>query len=64
MGTVDGLSPFIIYNCTIHVVIMTSDGSMSDPIVVRTAEAGKSYYLLSAIYLKFIHQFSSQSSSD
>ena len=43
MVTVDGLSPFINYNCTIYTVIMTFDGPVSDPIVVRTAEAGKDY---------------------
>ena len=43
MGTVDGLTPFTNYNCTIHTVIMTVDGPMSDYIVVRTAEAGKDY---------------------
>ena len=41
MGSVDDLSPFTNYSCTIHTVIMTFDGLMSDPIVVRTAEAGK-----------------------
>ena len=44
MGTVDELSPFINYNCTVHAVTVTVVGSMSDPIVVRTAEAGKVYY--------------------
>ena len=43
MGTVDGLTPFTNYNCTIYTVIMTVDGPMSDPIIVRTAEAGKDY---------------------
>ena len=41
MGTVDELSPFTNYSCTIHAVTMTIVGSMSDPIVVRTAEAGE-----------------------
>ena len=41
MGTVDELSPFTNYNCTIHAVTMTIVGSISDPIVVRTAEAGE-----------------------
>ena len=52
MGTADSLSTFINYNCTIHAVIMTSDGSMSDTIVVRTAEAGKVTicYLLFEVY--------------
>ena len=46
MGTVDELSPFTNYSCTIHVVTMTIVGVMSDPIVVRTAEAGTFYYIL------------------
>ena len=52
MGSVDDLSPFTNYSCTIHAVIMTFDGLMSDPIVVRTAEAGKDtfYLMLTAIY--------------
>ena len=41
MGTVDELSPFTNYNCTVHAVTMTIVGSISDPIVVRTAEAGE-----------------------
>ena len=44
MGIVDELSPFTNYNCTAHAVTMTIIGSFSDPIVVRTAEAGKVYY--------------------
>ena len=40
MGIIDGLSPFTNYSCTVHAVIMTSASAMSDPIVVRTAEAG------------------------
>ena len=43
MGTVDELSPFTNYSCTVHAVTMTIVGSMSDPIVVRTAEAGTIY---------------------
>ena len=52
MGSVDGLSPFTNYSCTIHAVIMTFDGPMSNPIVVRTAEAGKYtiHLMLTAIY--------------
>ena len=46
MGTVDELSPFTNYSCTVHAVTMTIVGSMSDPIVVRTAEAGTVYYIL------------------
>ena len=46
MGTVDELNPFTNYSCTIHAVTMTIVGLMSDPIVVRTAEAGTVYYLL------------------
>ena len=41
MGTVDELSPFTNYSCTVHAVTMTIVGSISDPIVVRTAEAGE-----------------------
>ena len=44
MGTVNELSPFTNYNCTVHAVIMNIVGSISDPILVRTAEAGKVYY--------------------
>ena len=40
MGTVNGLSPFTNYNCTVHAVIMTFNGLVSDPIIVMTAEAG------------------------
>ena len=44
MGTVDELTPFTNYSCTVHAVTMTIVGSISDPIVVRTTEAGKIYY--------------------
>ena len=67
MGTVDELSPFTNYNCTIHAVTMTIVGSMSDPIVVRTAEAGE-MLVNKVVYNNFInayiHDHSSQSSSD
>ena len=43
MGTVDELSPFTNYSCTVHAVTMTIVGSISDAIVVRTAEAGTVY---------------------
>ena len=46
MGSVDGLSLFTNYSCTIHTVIMTFDGPMSDPIIVRTAEASKYTFCL------------------
>ena len=51
--TVDGLSPFTNYSCTVYAVILTSDGLMSDPIVVRTAEAGKDivFLVLLRIYI-------------
>ena len=49
MGTVDELRPFTNYSCTVHAVTMTIVGSMSNPIVVGTVEAGKSYYYI-AIY--------------
>ena len=41
MGTVNELSPFTNYSCTVHAVTITIIGSMSDPVVVRTAEAGE-----------------------
>ena len=40
MGAVTGLSQFTEYSCTIHTVSM-ADGPVSDPVVVRTTEAGK-----------------------
>ena len=40
MGNIDGLNSFTNYSCTIHAVIMTATSAMSDPIIVRTAEAG------------------------
>ena len=40
MGTISGLSSFTNYNCTVYAVIMSFVGLMSEPIVVRTAEAG------------------------
>ena len=64
MGTVDQLSPFTNYSCTIHAVTMTIVGSMSDPIVVRTAEAGIVYYILVILMHTYIHDYSSQSSSN
>ena len=39
MGTVSGLGPFTEYSCTIHAVT-GSDGPVSDPVIVRTPEAG------------------------
>ena len=39
MGTVSGLGPFTDYSCTIHAVT-GSDGPVSDPVIVRTPEAG------------------------
>ena len=63
MGTADELSPFTNYNCTVHAVTMTVVGLMSDPIVVRTAEAGKMLGN-NVVYNVYIHDYSSQSSSD
>ena len=63
MGTVDQLNPFTNYNCTVHAVTKTIVGSISDPIVVRTAEAGTVYYIL-VTNIENIHDNSSQSSSD
>ena len=39
MGTVTGISPFTDYSCTIFAVTV-NDGPVSDPVIVRTAEAG------------------------
>ena len=39
MGIVTGLSPFTNYSCTLFAVTVTN-GPVSDPIIVRTAEAG------------------------
>ena len=43
MGTVTGLSPFTVYSCTIFAVTV-ADGPESEPVVVRTAEAGKGVF--------------------
>ena len=64
MGTVTGLSPFTDYSCTIFAVTVTN-GPVSDPVIVRTAEAGivvnhVQVYCVLTIYF----QYSSQSSSD
>ena len=37
--TLDNLRPFTSYNCTLHAVTV-SDGPLSDPITVTTAEHG------------------------
>ena len=39
METVSNLTPFTSYNCTLHAVTV-SDGPLSDPVVVKTAEHG------------------------
>ena len=39
MGTIDGLSPFTNYTCTVLATTVT-EGPTSDPISVRTAESG------------------------
>ena len=39
METLDNLRPFTSYTCTIHAVTV-SDGPLSDPITVTTAEQG------------------------
>ena len=39
MKTLDNLRPFTSYTCTIHAVTV-SDGPLSDPITVTTAEQG------------------------
>ena len=39
METLDGLRPYTSYNCTLHAVTV-SDGPLSDPITVTTAEQG------------------------
>ena len=39
MGTATDLSPFTYYSCTIFATTV-ADGPMSDPVVVRTAQAG------------------------
>ena len=50
MGTVDELSPFTNYSCIVNAVTMTTVVSISDPIVVRTAEAGKlCYYVVNGV---------------
>ena len=40
METIHGLTPFTTYSCTLHVVTL-SDGPLSDPITVTTAEQSK-----------------------
>ena len=39
METISNLTPFTSYNCTLHAVTV-SDGPLSDPITVTTAEHG------------------------
>ena len=39
METLDNLKPFTSYTCTLHAVTV-SDGQLSDPITVTTAEQG------------------------
>ena len=39
METLDNLRPFTTYTCTLHAVTV-SDGPLSDPITVTTAEQG------------------------
>ena len=39
METISNLTPFTNYNCTLHAVTV-SDGPLSDPITVTTAEQG------------------------
>ena len=39
METISNLIPFTSYNCTLHAVTV-SDGPLSDPITVTTAEQG------------------------
>ena len=53
MGTVDELNPFTNYSCTVHAVTMTIVGSISDPIVVRTAEAGE--VLVNEVFCNYIN---------
>ena len=40
METIHGLTPFTTYSCTLHVVTL-SDGPLSDPITVTTAEQSR-----------------------
>ena len=40
METIHGLTLFTTYSCTLHVVTL-SDGPLSDPITVTTAEQSK-----------------------
>ena len=40
--TLDNLRPFTSYTCTLHAVTV-SDGPLSDPITVTTAEQGTYY---------------------
>ena len=52
-GTINGLSPFTNYTCTI-LVTTVMDGPMSDPITVRTNESGIARELVnSSVVLKF-----------
>ena len=43
METISNLTPFTSYNCTLHAVTV-SDGPLSDPITVTTAEQGTQVY--------------------
>ena len=47
METISNLTPFTSYNCTLHAVTV-SDGPLSDPITVTTAEHGTYVAMLAA----------------
>ena len=49
MKLLDKLKPFTSYNCTLHAVTV-SDGPLSDPITVTTAEQGTGSYTVSNVY--------------
>ena len=53
MGTINELSPFTNYTCTV-LATTVMDGRMSGPITVRTAESGTYCWRVDSLYLNFI----------
>ena len=45
MKMLEDLKPFTNYNCTLHAATV-SDGPLSDPITVTTAEQGTAYTVI------------------
>ena len=53
-GTINGLSPFTNYTCTILVTTVMA-GPMSDPITVRTNESGIARELVKSLVVFYLY---------